>query len=669
MTISLEADALNNLRMAASQGQHERVITDSKVIRQQLEHLHLETLDIQARSYVARGQFTTALDIATTMKEMYPTLALGYLCQGYILMQQGRYLAATRVYDKAMAHVPMTDAEYERMKQEKTMATKKMANRIDPIAYLPNDISFRIFQLLFTGCFYEEYRQYLLVSCTWLDCILAYGQLDFDIHYDIPTNETNPVIIKSFQRVRSIQLISCSHPFYSWFKAPNRFESLSSLSIDQSSFGKTDEAIPALRSIGKTLTTLILRDNSRLQPPLYLKDILSSCPHLVTLHCITDIKLSSLDNTYPALLDLMLHPIIQIGDSDMIMDILPCFPSLRMLDLCNVPTSAPMNVIHTSCRALEYLKISDGKDAYAPKELSLSRSPGLRSLEIKNRLRPYSSEDILSLLIAHHATLETLIVHHDLGTSDDKSIHDTMNKNKDVVFKKLNDIHVNCMSDTANTEPFLDVVAWTIQRSFKLRTIHLGGYTVYKPIMNAMVQCIHLESMRLDDFSTFIAENRPKDYDKIVAQFLKEHVDYMGTRNGSRLQMLHISMMNVDPSLHYSMGALTYLNDFMLNALDLTDPSFVDLFESLRLGCNQLSTVTICSGIFREGDVHNDILYQLRDFPNLENLSIHANLSECIMGTLSLRRCSTLRRLICLSSYLDKEVFHALKDRIASVYP
>ena len=234
MTNSLGTNVLDNLRMAASQGQHERVITDSKVICQQLAHLHLETLDIQARSYVARAQFTTALGIASAMQEeMNPASELGYLCQGYIHMQQGRYLAAARVYDKAMEDVSMTDTLYERIKEDKRLAMKQATKRMDLIAYFPNDISFRIFPLLFDQCSYEEYRQYLLVSSTWLDSMLQWGQLEFSIVDNIPEEETNPVITKSFHHVRSIEFINCETPFYKLFKTPNAFQSLSSLNVQR----------------------------------------------------------------------------------------------------------------------------------------------------------------------------------------------------------------------------------------------------------------------------------------------------------------------------------------------------------------------------------------------------------------------------------------------------
>ncbi|KAI7875489.1 hypothetical protein K492DRAFT_210896 [Lichtheimia hyalospora FSU 10163] len=579
MTISLGTNVLDNLRMAASQGQHERVITDSKVICQQLAHLHLETLDIQARSYVARAQFTTALNIATSMQEMNPTSPLGYLCQGYIHMQQGRCLAAIRVYDKAMDHVPMTDTLYERVKEDRSLAMKQATKPMDLIAYFPNDINFRIFPLLFGQCWYEQYRQYLLVSSVWLACMLQWGQLGFTIVDNIPEEETNPVIIKSFHHVRSIQFIHCESPFYKLFKIPNTFHSLTSLNVNLSSLGYANQAISTIQSISDTLTTLTLRDYACLDLPLSLNDILSSCPKLVSFHCVTDIKLSSLEGTYPSLLYLTLHTITRPMDGDDLMNILPRLPCLKMLDLCNVPTSMPMQVINTSLHALQDLKFSD------------------------------------------------------------------------------------------KTSLYLDVIAWIIQRSPYLHRIIMGIYAVNESIMNAMAQCVHLNTIFVDDLRYLSMVNRPDEYDTSFAQFIKKHVDHMATRGGSRLETLIMGMVSFDPTLVQSMGALTRLQELSIVSLQQMDTSFGHLFKALSQGCRELHTLSIRVGLRGDGKLSNDVLYHIHSFPNLRELSIMADLSESNLGALSIQKCSRLQSVSFLTSIPHEEILRALKDKIPVVHP
>ncbi|KAI7874300.1 hypothetical protein K492DRAFT_211650 [Lichtheimia hyalospora FSU 10163] len=665
MTISLGTNALDDLRMASSQGQHERVITDSKVIYQQLAHLHLETLDIQARSYVARAQFTTALDIASSMQEMNPASALGYLCQGYIHMQQGRCLAATRVYGKAMEHVPMTDTQYERIKEDKSMAIKRVAKRMDLIAYLPNDISFCIFPLLFNQCSYKEYRQYLLVSSTWLDRMLQWDQLEFSIVHYIPEEETNPAIIKSFHHVRSIQFVNCVRPFYKLFETLNAFQSLTSLNVQRSCLGSVDQVMSTLRSIGDALTTLTLRDYKRSDLTLCLNDILSSCPKLISLHCITDIKLSLLEGTYPSLLYLTLHPITQVINAKDLMDILPRFPCLKMLDLCYVITSMPMQVINTSLSALQDLKFTDSNGVFIPESVSLTAN-GLCSLDIKNQSFVYALEDILSLLVGRHATLNSLVIHHRGGPCRTQSVYDIMHKNDDIVFKHLETLNVRCMPET-KSPLYLDMIAWIIQRSPNLRTSTIGVYMVKQPILSAMAQCIHLDTVYMVDVGRFSRQNLPDDYDALFSQFIKEHVDYMANRGGSRLRTLIMGTVAFNPMLAQSIGELSRLQCFRIASIQPMDASFGLLFKALGQGCPELHTLSLSSGIHGGRKLSNDVLYHMHALPNLQDLYIHADMSECNLGALSLQKCSRLQSVSLYRSKLHEEILRALKDKIPVV--
>ena len=87
MTHSIDLSSINQLHASAFQGQHSHVIEQSIVISPGLVDLHLNVLDMRARSYIACAQFEKALKTTTTMQQMYPSLALGYLYQGYIHME------------------------------------------------------------------------------------------------------------------------------------------------------------------------------------------------------------------------------------------------------------------------------------------------------------------------------------------------------------------------------------------------------------------------------------------------------------------------------------------------------------------------------------------------------------------------------------------------------
>ncbi|KAJ8658047.1 hypothetical protein O0I10_006318 [Lichtheimia ornata] len=667
MTIPVDSIAVDNLRMAASQGEHDRVITDSKDICKQLLNLHLQTLDIQARSYVACARIAKALDIATTIQQTDPASALGYLCQGYIHTQQGRFLAAARVYDTALQHVSTDDPFYDRLQKDKEMALERSTRRMDLVARLPNDVSYSIFGLVFAGCRYEEYCQYLLVSSTWRQCIFHSDHLQVIIEDEVPFEKTNSVIVESFQHLRSIEYRTCGVPFYMLFKSPNYFNSLTSLFIEQSPLGKVDEAISTLCSIGSTLTTLILRDYSRLDQPLYLNDILKSCPRLVSLDCITDIRLSPLEATFPALLHLTLHPVIQLIDNNLLMDILPWLPSLRHLDLSNVPTSTPMGVINASCRSLQCLRYSDGKVSFRRRRIVSSPTHGLRELNISNTIHNYSLDNIQQLLISHHDTLETLFIDLRAGTSRSQSLYDVINKNDDIRFGNLTILYVKCMSNTRGDKLYLDMMTWVVQRAPFLKRVVLSRYAVYPPLMRAMAQCVCLKSLVTDSLMRFIPEDRPDDYDHVFAQFIKDHVDFLANRGGSRLQTLHVGMVKIEDTMVQAIGGLKCLKVLILGSCHSINTSFIPLFQTLSGGCHDLHTLYLRAGIYGQLTISNDILYLLHGFCNLQILHTVADLSEATIGALGLRQCPHLNHVVLHRSKLHKEVIKVLKETIQFV--
>ncbi|CDH59318.1 predicted protein [Lichtheimia corymbifera JMRC:FSU:9682] len=667
MTISVDSIALDNLRMAASQGEHDRVISDSKAICKQLLNLHLQTLDIEARSHVACAKIIQALIISMTMQQMDPASALGYLCQGYIHTQQGRFLAAARVYDTAIQHVATEDPLYGRLQKEKNMALERSSRRMDIIACLPNDVNYRIFEILFAGCQYEEYFQYLMVSSRWRQSIFQSGQLEVILEHDAPFVETHPVIIESWQHVRTIEFAHCPFPFYMLRKEVTSFESLTSIIIDQSPFGKVDQAISILRTMGNTLTTLILRDYARLDQPLYLNDILKSCPRLISLDCITDIQLSPLEDTYPALLHLTIHPVIQL-DNNLLMDILPHLPSLRKLDVTNVPTSTPMSIINTSCRSLQYLRYGDSKETYIRESDIYPPGQGLRRLYIKNTRHEYSLDDILPLLINHHDTLESLVIYLREGTSGSQSLYDVMNKNDGIRFSNLIGLHVMCKSNTSDDILYLDMMAWIVQRAPFLKRVLLAKYAVYPPLMRALAQCVHLVSLKTDSLMSFSPQDRPNHYDQVLVQFIKDHVNITANHGGSRLQTLHVAMVDNQKMMAQSIGGLKSLRVLTLDTCNPMDASCVPFFKALTDDCHDLHTLDLRSGVYGQHAISNDILYLFRDFHNLQNLATFADLSVSTMGVLSLRQCPCLNRVSLRQARLDKGIMEVLKERIKSVH-
>lgn len=387
----------------------------------------------------------------------------------------------------------------------------------------------------------------------------------------------------------------------------------------------------------------------------------------MSLDCITDIRLSPLDETYPALLHLTLHPGIQLIDSNLLMDILPRLPSLRKLDLTNVPTSTPMTVINTSCRSLQDLRYSDRKVTFKREGIISSASSGLRKLDINNTLHNYSLDDILPLLISHHDTLETLFICLREGTTGSQSLFDLMNKHDDIRFSNLNVIHVKCMNNPRHDTLYLDVMAWIIQRSPFVKNVLLARYAVYPPLMRAMAQCACLESLTTDTLMSFPPDDRPDDYDQVFSQFIKDHVNFMANRGGSRLQAIQLGIVTIDDIMAEWIGGLKSLRVLSLESCHPLDVSFVPLFKVLSGGCHHLHTLNIRAGVYGHLKISNDVLYLLPTFRNLQNLNTLANLSESAMGALCLRNCPRLNQVLLSLCKLDKEVIEVLNERIRHV--
>lgn len=167
MTHSLHIPVLDNLQASAARGQHDNVIHESFSIENQLQDLHLHLLNMRAKSYVACAQFAKALDTAARMQEMNEASPLGYLCEGYIYMEQGRYVAASHVYDNVLDIVDTSDPLYESITSSKEQTIQKSEKRRDFICDLPMEISARIIQKFFFYGDFDQQQEYVMVSWAW----------------------------------------------------------------------------------------------------------------------------------------------------------------------------------------------------------------------------------------------------------------------------------------------------------------------------------------------------------------------------------------------------------------------------------------------------------------------------------------------------------------------
>ena len=116
------------------------VIAHSTHCLQQCVQQQLHYLDNRARAFATCAHFEAALKDATTLQQLNPCSATGYLCAGHVCSLQGRQKTAIEIYDKGLAAVSLSDPSYQQLVDARSMAQKEDRKVIDFIKEFPVDI-------------------------------------------------------------------------------------------------------------------------------------------------------------------------------------------------------------------------------------------------------------------------------------------------------------------------------------------------------------------------------------------------------------------------------------------------------------------------------------------------------------------------------------------------
>ncbi|KAI7874327.1 hypothetical protein K492DRAFT_222500 [Lichtheimia hyalospora FSU 10163] len=447
MTHSIDLPSIDQLHVSASQGQHSHVIEQSIVISQGLMDLHLNVLDMRARSYVACAQFEKALETATTMQQMYQSLAPGYLCQGYIHMEQGRCIAACDVYNAALERVDKNDPSYDTIKAMKTIATEQAGKR-----NLPIDIALLVIrQLLLIYSHYCEQLEYIMVSSNWYHRFMASRDFRYTLTGTIPLDETNSRVIESLRHVRLLEFQYYKPSFYHLFEK-YQFTRLTQLIVHGLAMTSLDQTMLALKFVGKRLTNLTLShlmssmDYHR-ETRIRLQHILATCPNLVSLDLHGNIDIPTIDDTYPKLKELTLYHVIGTVDNQHMRMIQQHLPGLKTLYLSISDSSRPLTIKDTWMPANCHLGYGD-PPSYEHKSCSCKEPgyQGLVSFSITRTNHLFALDHVASLIIYHHATLQFLELTFDFNTT----FTNASNSQQHIVFKELETLLVNGIARSQN---------------------------------------------------------------------------------------------------------------------------------------------------------------------------------------------------------------------------
>ncbi|KAJ8657568.1 hypothetical protein O0I10_006632 [Lichtheimia ornata] len=648
MTRLIDSAVIDKLRASASQGQHVHVIQETFAIGNELQNLQLHLLDLRARSYVACAQFVKALETATTMQQINPASALGYLCQGYIHMEQGRFIAASYVYDRALEHVDKRDPLYETIQTNQAEAMQQCEKRRDFICDLPMEISARIIHYILVHEEFHQQRKYVMVSSAWWHRIMASNQLQYTIKAHRPLDERNDMVIQSFSYTASLILQLCEQPLGPFFKK-YRFTNLTAFSIYASTPDTLVQSIPALSCIGTQLAKLVLSCKGlRLYPQTnasttQLRHILAICPNLESLFCEAAIDIASIKEVYPKLKELQLCAVRGTVDREHMMMIREHLPGLKILDMAITKSSRPLFVDDTWLPCIRHLAYGEriNMDHQRFQDLKLYGQQGLASLCITHTMNHFPLDDIVPTIIHHHATLQFLEFNTLLSTNDTKKMLNAMNKESHIQFTQLKTLHAYTSftaSEMDTLRAFSTFISWVIERAPCLHTVALKGYTMNRSSLEALAKRMHLRHV---DFEVH-DNQRPAGYDTLVAGFLRDHVNHAFDREGSHLESINVKLYEAQPMLINAIRELKHLRSFYLTATDLESEPFTQLFTSLRQGCQGLTKLSININ----GAIPNPILYQVSGLSNLESLTMTGDLQDADAGVLSLQRCRHLERII-----------------------
>ncbi|CDH57702.1 predicted protein [Lichtheimia corymbifera JMRC:FSU:9682] len=353
-------------------------------------------------------------------------------------MEQGRYMAATHVYDTAFERVDTSDPLYDTIHATKAKAIQQGERRKDFIRDFPMEISDRIIQDLFTDEDYNQQREYVMVSSAWWHHIMATNHLECNMRGRYPMDEANDIVIRSFNYIRLLTLMRSKSSLRDIFEK-YLFSSLAKLAIHPTTFNTFKEGILVLGWIGTQLTDPILYFHAHRPYQQYgyavtLQQILEMCPNLISLYCHTTIDMSCIKKTYPKLQELKLYAVTGTVDSQHMMMIRKHLPGLKTLDMRTDLTRWERQ------QGLIWLSITETKDSF-------------------------SLDHVAPLIVGHHATLQVLVLTSKLDTRQTHTTIEAMHHYRDIEFEQLTMLTMNCRTFLDNVSSYCDFISWVIERA------------------------------------------------------------------------------------------------------------------------------------------------------------------------------------------------------------
>lgn len=359
------------------------------------------------------------------------------------------------------------------------------------------------------------------------------------------------------------------------------------------------------------------------------------------------IDISYIDEIYPKLEDLILGHVAGTVDNRHMVMIQQHLPGLKTLDMEILWSVRPLTMNDTWLSCIRHIHYGDPYSTdLSVNNLKRPQPQGLASLSITpNNL--FSLDDIAPFIIHHHARLHALELKSGFDTTQAYNMMEAMNDYQSIAFKQLEVLTATTLSAIDNVQPYSNFMSWVLERAPYLHSVELGVDIMTYSSMRSLGKCKNLRDVVLSDVS---GEQVPGDHGTLVTEFVKAHVHYMADQGGSHLQSIRVRLQEAHPMLIDVIHELRRLTTFQLYTSNLESQSFVGLFESLRQGCEALTTLAIMSN----DPVPNRVLYHVSGLPNLRRL-VAGYLRDDQCGILSVQRCRHLEYLTSWSS-IDQDI-------------
>ncbi|KAI7878396.1 hypothetical protein K492DRAFT_209002 [Lichtheimia hyalospora FSU 10163] len=392
-------------------GTSTNVITDSTRRLQQCLQEQLIYLDNRARALATCAHFEAALKDATTMQQLDPSSAAGYLCAGHVYSLQGREKAAIEIYDQGLAAVPSSDPSYQPLVDARSIAQEKDRKVIDFIKEFPVDIIEHIAsKILSTGekMAPSELGGYLGVSRVWREkLLLGVQRLDIecttkdDLAYGALLEHVAPYctcLTLGHEAIGFTRLLPKAH-----------FHSLRSLVLLVDCDYTAELSRETLASL-PSLTHLTIK---AYETNLTLGDILNSCPQLVYLHteCV-DHDVSTAPEFHSRLKSLLLWEYLSELD---IPAIIKRLPALEVFVANPFYYSENLKVVQDHCPNLKLIGCNDYDRYHHETTISSDNdddgTAGVHTFVIdydEEFGKPFHAKHVMNFMIRNRHTLQNI---------------------------------------------------------------------------------------------------------------------------------------------------------------------------------------------------------------------------------------------------------------------